>query len=96
MGTERHENPAENGCFRSQSPPDGPGVSWDSVFRPEQPKQTRPGQFRPTFGPRQKCPLPKARLFLGSRYPFHGTLLGASQRADIRKSLHSMGLRTSL
>ena len=33
-------------------------------------------------------PQPKARLFLRSRYPFHGTLLGASPRADIRKSLH--------
>ena len=30
------------------------------------------------------------------RSPFHETLLGASPRADLRKSLHSMGLRTSL
>ena len=34
--------------------PNGPGLSWDSVFRPEQPKRTRPGQLRPRFGPRPK------------------------------------------
>ena len=58
------------------------------------------GPVQARFGPHsvfgQKCPGPKARLFFRSRYPFHGTLLGASPRADIRKSLHSMGLRTSL
>ena len=79
---------------------DGPGLSRDSVFRPEMPKRTRPGQFRPTFGPRPKvgktAPSQKFEFCLIGRYPFHGTLLGASPRADIRKSLHSMGLRTCL
>ena len=37
-----------------------------------------------------------ADFCLIGEYPFHGTLLGGSPWADIRKSLHSMGLRTSL
>ena len=43
--------------------PGGPGLSWDSVFRPEMSKRSRPGQFRPTFGPWPKVPPAKNSNF---------------------------------
>ena len=43
--------------------PDHPGLSWDSIFRPENSKRTRPGQFRPTFGLWPKVPLGKKPTF---------------------------------
>ena len=43
--------------------PDGPGLSRDSDFRPENSKRTRPDQFRPTFGPWPKVPPAKMPTF---------------------------------
>ena len=43
--------------------PDGPGLSRDSIFRPENSKRTRPDQFRPTFGPWPKVPPAKMPTF---------------------------------
>ena len=43
--------------------PDGPGLSRDSDFRPENSKRTRPDQFRPTFGPWPKMPPAKMPTF---------------------------------
>ena len=70
----------------TETRPDGP------VFRPEHPERTLPDQFRPTLGHRPKVPPGQKLEF----YPFHGTLLGESPWADIRKSLHRMGLRASI
>ena len=41
--------------------PDGPGFSRNSVFRPEDPEPTLPGQFRPILGPRGFDPAPLGR-----------------------------------
>ena len=56
----------------------GLGFGMQSVFQLEHPERTRPGQFVSDLTPGQKCPRPKARLFLRTPSPFHATLLGAT------------------
>ena len=99
------EKHASQNNFRFNRVP-GQKTEWTLVLasfgqdRPGAPMFSPNGPFPASFVQNmafgQKCPRPKVRLFLGNRYPFHGTLLGASPRADIRTSLHRMGLRTSL
>ena len=48
---------------RPKTRPDHPGLSRDSIFRPENSKRTRPDQFRPTFGPWPKVPKAKKPTF---------------------------------
>ena len=43
--------------------PDGPRLSRESVFWPDPANRSRPGQFRPTFGPWPKVPPAKNLIF---------------------------------
>ena len=59
---------------------DGPGLSWDSVFRPDPAKRTLPKPVRPTFGHFQGRPGLDRPLGMQIRGPDHWATARRSRR----------------